>query len=97
MAPLFLVITIDSVGLGILFPTLSAMLIGHHSHFLSLNASNFFREFICGIIIGIYMIAWFFGSAMLGDLSDIIGRKKSLIICLIGAAIGYFISAVAMF
>lgn len=95
-APLFLVIAIDSMGLGILFPILSAMLISHHSHFLSGNVSDFSRELIYGVTIGIYMIAWFFGSAMLGDLSDILGRKKSLMICLIGAALGYFISAIAI-
>lgn len=96
VAPLFLVIAIDSMGLGILFPILSAMLISHSSHFLSSNTSNFLRELIYGVTIGIYMIAWFFGSAMLGDLSDVMGRKKSLMICLIGATLGYVISAIAI-
>src|SRR3990167_1644840 len=95
-APLFLVIAIDSMGLGILFPILSAMLISHQSHFLSSDTSNFLRELIYGVTIGIYMIAWFFGSAMLGDLSDAMGRKKSLMICLIGATLGYLISAIAI-
>ena len=80
VAPLFLVIAIDSMGLGILFPILSAMLISHSSHFLPGNTSNFLRELIYGVTIGIYMLAWFFGSAMLGDLSDAMGRKKSLMI-----------------
>src|SRR5579864_9256292 len=86
-APLFLVIAIDSMGLGILFPILSAMLISHASHFLPGSTSDFSRELLYGVTIGIYMIAWFFGSAMLGDLSDIMGRKKSLMICLIGATL----------
>ncbi|MCX7120469.1 MAG: MFS transporter [Gammaproteobacteria bacterium] len=95
-APLFLVIAIDSMGLGILFPILSAMLISHQSHFLSVDMSNFLRELIYGLTIGIFMIAWFFGSAILGDLSDITGRKKALMICLIGATLGYGISAIAI-
>lgn len=95
-APLFLVIAIDSMGLGILFPILSAMLISHSAHFLPGSTSNFLRELIYGVTIGIYMIAWFFGSAMLGDLSDLMGRKKSLMICLIGATLGYVISAIAI-
>ena len=56
IAPLFLVIAIDSIGLGILFPILSAMLISHQSHFLSVDTSNFLRELIYGVTIGIYMI-----------------------------------------
>src|SRR3990167_11242446 len=95
-APLFLVIAIDSMGLGILFPILSAMLISHGSHFLPNSTSDFLRELIYGVTIGIYMIAWFFGSAILGDLSDTMGRKKSLMICLIGATLGYAISAIAI-
>ncbi|HLB56515.1 MAG TPA: MFS transporter [Coxiellaceae bacterium] len=96
VAPLFLVIAIDSMGIGILFPILSAMLISHQSHFLSVDTSDFLRELIYGVTIGIYMIAWFFGSAMLGDISDIMGRKKALMICLIGATAGYAISAIAI-
>lgn len=97
LLPLFLVITIDSMGLGILFPILSDLLISHHAHFLPNYDSNFTRELLYGITIGIYMIAWFFGSALFGDLSDMIGRKKSLMMCLVGAAVGYFISAVAIY
>jgi DHA1 family tetracycline resistance protein-like MFS transporter len=96
LMPLFFVIAIDSMGLGILFPILITLLINHHSDFLPQSSSDFLREFWYGMTIGIYMIAWFFGSAMLGDLSDTMGRKKSLMICLIGAAFGYFISAVAI-
>lgn len=96
LMPLFFVIAIDSMGLGILFPILSDLLINHQSHFLSHASSDFTRELWYGITIGIYMIAWFFGSAMLGDLSDTMGRKKSLMICLIGASFGYLISAIAI-
>ena len=54
------------------------------------------REFLYGLVIGIYMICWFFGAAILGDLSDICGRKKSLMICLAGACIGYGLSGIAI-
>src|SRR3990167_846484 len=96
LMPLFFVIAIDSMGLGILFPILSALIINHQAHFLSYSTSDFMREFLYGVTISVYMIAWFFGSAMLGDLSDSMGRKKSLLICLIGATIGYLISAIAI-
>jgi len=42
------------------------------------------------------MICWFFGAAILGDISDTIGRRKALLICLIGAFFGYFLSAIAI-
>lgn len=96
LLPLFLVIMIDSMGLGILFPIMSDLLINHQAAFLPTTTSDFTRELLYGVTIGIYMIAWFFGSAILGDLSDSVGRKKSLMICLFGATCGYFISAVAI-
>jgi MFS family permease len=97
MAPLFLVLMIDSMGLGILFPILSSMIIDPSSTFLTATTSNLTREFIYGAIIGIYMIAWFFGSAILGDLSDIIGRKKSLLVCLLGACFGYLLAGISFY
>src|SRR3990167_1417825 len=42
------------------------------------------------------MICWFFGAAFLGDLSDMIGRKKALMICLMGSFLGYLLSAFAV-
>jgi MFS transporter, DHA1 family, tetracycline resistance protein len=95
-APLFFVIAIDSMGLGILFPILSSMIIDVHSQFLPAATSLFNRELLYGMIIGIYMLCWFFGAAMLGDLSDIVGRKKSLLVCLLGAVVGYVLSGVAI-
>lgn len=96
MMPLFLVIAIDSMGLGILFPIMSSLLINSNSPFLSHATSMATREWLYGLVIGIYMIAWFFGAAMLGDLSDIIGRKRTLLICLIGSSVGYLIAGLAI-
>jgi predicted MFS family arabinose efflux permease len=67
-----------------------------NSDFLSSAVSIGTRDLLYGLIIGIFMICWFFGAAILGDLSDTIGRKKSLLICLVGAFLGYLLSAVAI-
>lgn len=96
VAPLFLVLFIDGMGLSLLFPIVNSMIINTSSPFLPVATSLSFREFIYGVVIGIYMICWFFGAAILGDLSDKVGRKKSLMICLIGACIGYIFSGIAV-
>lgn len=96
LAPLFLVILIDGMGLGLLFPILSNIIIEPSSTYLSKETSESFRCLLYGSIIGVFMVCWFFGAAMLGELSDIIGRKKSLLICLIGAFIGYLLSGIAI-
>lgn len=96
MFPLFLVLFIDGMGLGLLFPIINTILIEPNAGFLAEGTSDMVRNFYYGLTIGIFMICWFFGAAILGDLSDSIGRKKSLMICLIGAFAGYFLSAIAI-
>lgn len=96
MFPLFLVLFIDGMGLGLLFPILNTILIEPQAGFLPVDTSLSLRDFYYGLTIGIFMICWFFGAAILGDLSDNVGRKKSLMICLIGAFFGYFLSALAI-
>ena len=92
-APLFLVLFIDSMGLGLIFPILNELLIDPSNHFVAANTSTDMRNLLYGGLIGIYMLCWFFGAAFLGDLSDQIGRKKALMICLIGAFLSYLLSA----
>ncbi|MCD6038885.1 MAG: tetA 1 [Gammaproteobacteria bacterium] len=95
-APLFLVLFIDSMGLGLVFPILNALVIDPHSYFIASEASTHFRNLLYGFTISIFMFCWFFGAAFLGNLSDQLGRKKSLLICLVGACAGYLISALAV-
>jgi len=94
--PLFIVLFIDSMGLGLLFPILNSIIVDPSSTFLPAMTSVAVRDFLYGLTIGIFMICWFFGAAILGDLSDTIGRKKALIICLLGSFVGYLIAGVAI-
>src|SRR5260221_8748022 len=95
-APLFLAIFVDGMGLGLLFPILNTLLVDPQAGFINVNLNLSMRHFAFGATISIYMLCWFFGAAYLGDLSDIIGRKKSLLISLAGSSIGYFIAGIAV-
>lgn len=94
-SPLFLILFIDSMGLGLVVPLLNALIINPDSGFFTGVSANL-RNFIFGSTMGIFMLCWFFGASFLGDLSDQIGRKKSLMICLIGAFLGYLLSAIGV-
>src|SRR5437879_9708096 len=95
-SPLFLVLFIDSMGLGLVFPVLNALVFEPSAHFIHADLTKNVRNLLFGITVSIFMFCWFFGAAFLGDLSDQIGRKKSLMICLVGAVIGYIFSAMAI-
>ncbi len=93
--PLLLILFIDGMGLGLIIPMLNTLL-NPHSYFISYEWATRFHSFLFGSVIGVFMLCWFFGAAILGDLSDQIGRKKSLLICLLGTFFGYFLSAIAV-
>ncbi len=96
VAPLFLALFIDSMGLGILYPILNTIILDPSTSILGLHTSDHLRNFLYGSLISVFMLCWFFGAAVLGDLSDSIGRKKALVISLFGGCVGYLLSAVAV-
>jgi MFS family permease len=96
LMPLLLVLFIDSMGMGLFFPVLSSLIIDPSLHFLAGDYSIEKRQFIYGVIISVYMFCWFLGAAILGDVSDFIGRKKSLLICLGGAVLGYIAAGISI-
>ncbi len=96
ISPLFLVLFIDGMGFALLLSILNGIIVDPASHFLPVSTSPAMRDFIYGFTISIFMLCWFFGAAILGDLSDKIGRKKALMLCLFGAFLGYLISGVGV-
>jgi predicted MFS family arabinose efflux permease len=96
-APLLLVLFIDSMGLGLVIPIINGLLFDPHSQFLSAKLNTpFMHNVIYGLVLAVFMLCWFFGSSVLGDLSDKIGRKRSLQICLSGATLSYLLAALAV-
>ncbi len=84
------------MGLSLLFPVLNAIIINNHSNFLPAATTIATRDFLYGLTVSIFMTCWFFGAAILGDLSDTLGRKNALLLCLIGSFLDYLLSAFAV-
>lgn len=96
LSALFLVLFIDGIGQGILYPILTKTLLHPGgSELVSTGASAFERNVLFGLAIGIFFFGWFFGGTFLSDLTDKVGRKKGLVACVIGSAIGYVFCALA--
>lgn len=84
--PFFIVIIIDAIGLGIVAPLLAPLMTKTSS---VLGHSAYMQHIVYGIILSIFPLSYMFGAPLLGALSDLWGRKKVLLICLIGALIGF--------
>lgn len=92
---LILIVFMDLLGLSIIIPILAPLLIGANATLLT-SLSQSTRLIILGILIGIYPIMQFFGAPILGALSDRYGRKKLLLVSVLGSFIGYIIFAIGI-
>lgn len=88
---IFFTVFLDLLGLGIIIPILPALLFDPLSGILPITYSFSNRSLIYGFLIASYPLAQFFGAPILGALADQKGRKKLLVLSLIGTAFGYVV------
>jgi DHA1 family tetracycline resistance protein-like MFS transporter len=86
---------LDLVGVGIIIPVLGTLFISDNTLFAA-SVGFQTRAFLLGVLIACYPLAQFFGAPLLGSLSDRYGRKKLLLISLLGTFIGYILFSVGI-
>lgn len=94
--PLFLVIFLDVLGTVFVFPILPHIFTDISRGILAPQTSQSLRDFWYGSTLALYPIGMLFGAPLLGSLSDVIGRKKVLLLCLLGSCFGYLISGMGI-
>ena len=93
---IFFTVFLDLLGLGIIIPILPALFYDPFGGILPLNYTYATRTLLIGLLIAAYPIAQFFGAPILGTLADRLGRKRVLLISLIGTFIGYIIVVIGV-
>ncbi len=93
---LMFVCFVDVMGQGLAFPIFDQLMLEQGSGFLPAGTSEAEGETLYGVAIGTFFITWFFGAIYIARLSDSIGRKLGILICLVGAFVGYMLAAVAI-
>ncbi|MEN9654051.1 MAG: hypothetical protein RL235_163, partial [Chlamydiota bacterium] len=91
-----LVVFLDWTGIGLVYPIFSAMLFHPDCPILHESTSHALRGWYLGVLLASMSIAQFFSSPILGSLSDQKGRKPIFIITLLLTAVGYLLSAGAI-
>ncbi len=94
---LLFVVFVDLIGQGLVFPIIDALIMEPNTGFLPAQTLIAQRHFDYGLVIGVFFLAWFVGVVYVAKLSDSIGRKSALLICLGGALAGYVLTIVALF
>ncbi len=95
---IFFTIFIDMLGFGILIPVIPLLFASPLSEFYVLPANFDIKTgyLMLGFLIAVYPIGQFFSTPILGQLSDKYGRKKILILSIIGTSLSYFIFALGI-
>jgi len=94
---LLFVVFVDLLGQGLVFPIINSLVMEPDASMLPKATSEAMRHFDYGLIIGIFFLCWFFGAPYISKLSDVIGRKNAILICLCGALGGYALTIVALY
>ena len=94
---LLAVVFVDLLGQGLVFPIINTLMMDPQQSFLPASTPDSARHFNYGLVIGIFFLSWFLGAAYISRISDAIGRKNAIMICLFGALIGYAITIVSLF
>ncbi len=94
---LLFVVFIDLIGQGLVFPIINSLIMEPTGDFLPKSAPDAVRHIDYGLVIGSFFLAWFLGVVYIAKLSDSIGRKNTLLVCLAGALVGYALTIVAFY
>ena len=94
LGPCLLAIAIDAMGFGLVYPIMAAIFTDPQSGIIGADTSPQLRNFYLGLGYGVYPFCMFFGSSLMGELSDGYGRRKILLLCVFGLALSYFLMAV---
>lgn len=95
-ATLLLIILIDGLGIGIVYPTFAYYFLEANSLLFSTDISEKWRTFYLGLTFAIYPFFMAIGSLKIGQLSDRLGRKKALLLCLAGFSFGFFLTSLGV-
>lgn len=88
MAPCLFAIFVDILGYGLAVPLLISFFSSPDNNIFHLSSPILLAVYL-GVSLALYNLLMFFGSSFIGDLSDRIGRKKTLLISMVGMTIGF--------
>jgi MFS family permease len=93
LLPLFMVILLDVAGIILVIPVLTPLILHTDSGIVPTGTPVLLRDFLYGFSLSLFPLFMFFSTPILGDLSDKFGRKKILLLCLLGSALSYIVAA----
>lgn len=95
---LFATLTLDMIGIGMIYPIIPILFTDPSSHSFILHGYSRQSQFLlAGAITAIASIAQFFAAPVIGELSDVYGRKKILLIGVSALTLGQIIFGLGIY
>ncbi|MBM3207490.1 MAG: MFS transporter [Chlamydiae bacterium] len=95
LLPVLFTVFIDSLGFGLIMPLLGPLLLGSNS-FVDGSFSIESRGWLYSLLIASYCLGQFFGSPILGTISDRLGRKKILSLTIVLGFLSYLAGLISV-
>ncbi|MDO8953364.1 MAG: MFS transporter [Gammaproteobacteria bacterium] len=96
MFALIMTVIIDVMGSNLVVPLLPILLIQSNSILLPVGYSQSAHYFLYGLCMAAWPLGIFLGTPYLSGLSDTYGRKRILLLALIGTSLAFLLSAFAI-
>lgn len=93
---LLFVVFLDLMTQGLVIPILITILLDPSAGFLPSHDTAALRQVDFGAVMAVFFLSWFIGAAYISKLSDFIGRKEGILVCLTGNLIGYLLTIAAL-
>ena len=93
LLPLFAAVFIDIFSFGLMYPVIIALF---HDPVIVGRYAPALRDAYLSLAFSLFPLGMFFGASFLGDLSDAIGRRRTLLICMAGLGAAYVLMWVAV-
>src|SRR5271163_2280259 len=90
---IFFTIFLDFYNLGLIYPIFSSLVYEGNGSLVAANASEFYKNVLFSFLIAAFPLGQFLGAPIIGQLSDLCGRRKLLIASLIGTSATLLICA----
>jgi len=93
----FFTIFLDFFNLGLIYPLFTSLIFEGNGGLIAADASVFYKNTLFGFLIAAFPLGQFVGAPFIGYLSDQQGRRKLLLLSLIGTATTLFTCGVGVF
>lgn len=93
-----LIVFIGFIGVALPYPIFAPMFLHPQNNgIIPFNWQLSMRGIMLGFALSVYPFGQFIASPILGTFSDYYGRKKLLLICLLGTTVGYLVTALSIY